>query len=64
MPLTMPDDKPTVAVGVLLLPQVPPVVASLNVVAVPAHRLELPVIAAGDAVTVIGFITVQPVPNE
>ena len=63
-PLTMPVERPIVAVVVALLVHVPPVVTSPNVMVVPAHRLELPVIAAGEAVTVIGFVTVQPVPNE
>ena len=63
-PLTIPVVRLTVAVAVVLLLQVPPVVISLNVIIVPAHRLELPVIAAGDGVTVIGLVTVQPVPNE
>ena len=53
----------TVATTPLLL-HTPPAVAELNVVVAPAHTLIAPVIAAGDAFTVIAFVTVQPVPNE
>jgi hypothetical protein len=45
--------EPTVAKDVLLLLQVPPVVASANVVLAPAHRLRVPVMEAGLLLTVI-----------
>lgn len=42
----------TVATDAVLLLQVPPVVASLSVVVVPGHNVRLPLIAAGDGLTV------------
>ena len=44
--------------------QYPPVVTSLNVILVPAHRFVAPVIIAGAGFTVNGRVTVQPVPSE
>ena len=52
MPATMPLDVPTAAIKVLLLAQVPPVVASARVVLAPAHMLGVPVMAAGKGLTV------------
>ena len=51
-PVTIPVEEPIVAtVGVLLL-HVPPVVASLNVVVEPSQTVNVPVIPAGDGLTV------------
>ena len=47
--VTMPVVDPTVAILVVLLVQVPPVVALVNVVAVPAHIFITPAIAVGIA---------------
>jgi hypothetical protein len=66
-PLTTQLDEvadPTIANAVLLLLQVPPIVASCNVTALPAHNTEGPVILAGVAFTVTGILTVQPRPSE
>ena len=63
MPLTTPPPD-TVAVGVALLLQVPPVTASLNIVDDPKHILATPVIPAGAAVTVTVLTVVQPVPDS
>ena len=60
-PETIPALMPTVAVEVLLLLQVPPTVASLNVVVKPAHTFDAPVIADGVGLTVTVVITLQPV---
>jgi hypothetical protein len=51
--------KPIVPTVVLLLLQVPPVVASFNVVVVPAQIEVIPVIVAGDGFTVIVALTEQ-----
>jgi hypothetical protein len=56
-PVTMPEDEPTDAIAVLLLLQVPPVVASLSVTVAVVHTLFRPVIVpavAGTVLTVIG----------
>jgi hypothetical protein len=45
--------------GVPLL-QVPPGVRSLSVTLLPTHRLAVPVIAAGDVVTLTVFDVAQP----
>lgn len=59
-PYTIPATASTVAIAVLLLLQVPPVVASLNIVALPAHRVVLPVTGViGFTVTVV--VAKQPV---
>ena len=52
---------PMVAIVVLLVAQVPPVVASASAVVVPAHNTLLPVMAAGIVLTVIIFELIQPV---
>jgi hypothetical protein len=63
--VTVPDDDPIVATLVLLLVQVPPVIASVNVVvAPPAHKLSVPPITAGSGFTVNGVDTWQPVPGN
>ena len=56
-PDTTPDDTSIVAVDVLLLLQVPPVVASLSVVVDPAHTLVVPVIGVVDEFTVTVVVT-------
>ena len=60
-PVTTPVDEPTVASAVLLLLQVPPVVASLNVEELPAQTRPAPVIAAGVGLTVSPVHAMQPV---
>ena len=62
-PVTSPPDVTDAIPGALVL-HVPPEVASVKVVLLPAHTTGLPAIAAGDAVTVISLVTVQPLPNE
>ena len=64
VPLAIPATTPvvfTVPSAVLLLLQVPPVVASVSVVVDPAHTLLVPAIAAGVALTVTGVLIKQPV---
>ena len=63
-PVTTPVVAPTVAVDVAPLLQVPPGVISPKVVVAPTHMLVVPVIAAGDGLTVMGRVTVQPEPSE
>jgi hypothetical protein len=58
-PVTKPDPATTVAMVVVPLLQVPPVV-SVNKVVDPWHTLKVPVIAAGNALTVTTFVLVQP----
>jgi hypothetical protein len=61
MPLTTPPDDVTVASEVLVLLQVPPVVAFVNVIVVPVHKVVAPEIAAGKAgmvFTVTGFVAI------
>jgi hypothetical protein len=55
---------PTVAMPPALVLQTPPGVASVNAVVKPTQTCGLPRIFAGDAFTVIVFVTVQPLPNE
>lgn len=52
------------AIPVVLLLQVPPLVVVLNIVDEPAQTAAVPVIAAGDGITVIPVVTMQPVPSE
>lgn len=61
--MTTPEEL-TVATTVLLLLHTPPVVASLKLVVVPVHIYGVPVMATGDGITVMDFVTVQPLPNE
>ena len=63
LPMTTPEEL-TVATTVLLLLHTPPVVASLKLVVVPVHIYGVPVMATGDGITVMDFVTVQPLPNE
>jgi hypothetical protein len=60
-PLTTPLLIPIVATVVLLLLQVPPVVLLLKVAVSPSHTLAVPVIAAGNGLTVIFLIARQVV---
>ena len=64
MPVVMPVADPIAAVPTLSLSQVPPVVASCNVMSVPTHTLKSPVIDGGGGSTVTVVFTAQPVPNE
>ncbi len=67
MPVVTPDTTPpvdvTVATAVLLLLHVPPEVASLNVTVDPTHTFALPVIAAGNGLTVNTADAAHPVLN-
>jgi hypothetical protein len=56
----MPEDRPTVAIPVLLLLQVPPVTALLKVVVEPAHTVVVPVIAEGVVLTDRIAVEAQP----
>jgi hypothetical protein len=56
-PDTIPEPEPTVATEVELLLQVPPDTASLNVVVDPVQTVSVPVIAAGNGVTVTMVVT-------
>ena len=59
-PRTAPDDEPIVASRLLLVVQVPPGVGLESVVPWPAHTVDAPLMAPGDALTVIGLVTKQP----
>jgi hypothetical protein len=59
-PHAVPVELPMVATAVLLLLHVPPAVASLRVVQVPAHMVVVPMIAAGNGLTVATIVAVQP----
>jgi hypothetical protein len=59
-PHAVPAELPMVATDVLLLLHVPPAVASLRVVQVPAHMVVVPMIAAGNGLTVATIVVVQP----
>ena len=59
-PVTIPVGLIGATVGLLLL-QVPPRVASLNVVVVPTHKPVEPVIGSAPSVTVITLVVWQPV---
>lgn len=65
-PLTVPvpPAPDTVAMPVAELLHTPPPVVLLSTDGVPMHILILPVRAAGEALTVMLFICVQPVPSE
>lgn len=62
-PDTIPVDKPTVAVPVLLLVHVPPGVASASVVVELTQMLLTPVGTAGVVLTVTTTVAKQPPPN-
>jgi len=59
-PVTIPE-VPVVAMPAALLLQVPPLVASLNVVVEPEQIVTVPVMAAGKGLTVMPCMAVQPV---
>jgi hypothetical protein len=61
MPVTTPVDGSIVALPGAPLIQVPPVVASNNVVVNPSHTCGMPVIAAGNGFTVTVSTEKQPV---
>ena len=61
MPVTIPVLRPTVAIVVELLVQVPPMDGSLNVVVAPMHIVAIPVIGGGGEVTVTVVVVAQPV---
>ena len=59
-PITVPEvDKETNATGGMLLLQVPPGIASDNVVAVLAHSYNTPLIGDGKGSTVITVVAIQ-----
>ena len=60
IPFTSPLDDPIVTTPVLLLVQVPPVFASLSVVADPEHTAELPVMETGNGLTVTTAVVIHP----
>lgn len=62
MPVTMPDEIPTVATTVLLLLQVPPP-ASNKAVVWPTHTMVTPVIVPGKGLTVMVIVAAHPVLN-
>jgi hypothetical protein len=62
-PVTIPDNEPTLAIAGLLLLQVPPPVASVNVVVSPEHTINTPDIGAGSASTVTTAVMIHPVGN-
>ena len=47
MPVTIPEDEPTVAIVVLLLYQLPPVTVSDNEVVLPTQTVVIPDIGSG-----------------
>lgn len=47
IPVTIPEDVPTVATDVFVLLHEPPVMELLKTVELPTHTLAIPVIAAG-----------------
>jgi hypothetical protein len=59
-PDTTPADDTVATLGILLL-HVPPAIGSVNDVVLPMHIEALPEIAAGDALTVITLVAMQPV---
>lgn len=60
-PFTLPDERPTVAIKVLLLAHVPPVVVLVNSVACPAHTVIAPVMPDGKGFVVTTLVAEQPV---
>ena len=63
-PLTtvlVPVAVPVVAIVMSLLLQVPPVVVLLSVVTDPAHKVAVPLIAAGAATTDVTRVAIHPV---
>ena len=64
LPETIPLAGPIVATELLLLLQVPPVTASLNVVVNPVHTFSDPIIVPGAGVIVITLVSAVPQPVE
>lgn len=62
-PVTVPAEV-TVAIEASILTHTMPGVVQVKVVACPIQIAELPVIGKGDGLTVITFVTLQPVPSE
>ena len=60
-PVTTPVEVFTEAIAALLLLQLPPPVASVSAVVRPSHTVPVPVIAAGNGLTVNGVVVIQPV---
>lgn len=63
-PHRLPVDAPMVATATLSLSQVPPEGVLPSVLHTPWHRLSVPVMADGNALTVTVAVTVQPEPSE
>ena len=59
-PVTKPDPVITVATAGVPLLQVPPPASPLSEVVKPWHTLNVPVMAVGNALTVITFVLLQP----
>lgn len=62
--MTSPVEMPTVAIVGQAIPQVPPAVPWESELVCPTHKLNVPVGAAGAAVTVTTDVVKQPVPTE
>ena len=60
MPVRIPVDTPIVPTAVLLLLQVPPVVASVSVVVVPAQIGVVPIMPTGVGFTAITVVVLHP----
>jgi len=60
-PVKTPEAEPILAIAVLALAHNPGVEASISVLVLPAQTTALPVIAAGNALTVIVAADVHPV---
>ena len=61
-PVTIPFEEPIVAFALLLI-QVPPVALLLSVVVKPAQTASVPVMFAGNGLTVTTAVAIQPVGN-
>jgi ADP-dependent phosphofructokinase/glucokinase len=61
IPVTTPEEVPTVATEGSLLVQEIPGVAQLNTVVLPTHTVVMPVIGAGIGLTVTTAVFIQPV---
>ena len=62
--VTSPVEIPTVAIVGQAILHVPPPVPCVSVLVCPTHKLNVPVGAAGAAVTVTTDVVKQPVPTE
>lgn len=62
-PVMSPEVRPAVATPVLLLVQLPPLIASLSVMVVATHSADAPIIAVGEGLTVTVVVVTQPVGN-